>query len=196
MSIDLTSYFDFKTLTGAIIGASLVWLGDFIKSKYNQSKNVHYLAVRLIPVLEQFLDDCFDVSADNGVPIGASPSQVHKYSPQIQAPELNLPNDVDWKSIDKCLTEEIMKLPVEIYSINKSLNIDSQFAEPDYSEFMYSRQLRFAEFSLKIDSIISKLKKILKQKPTEYSGHWNPREWCQKFIADHKTKIQALEGKK
>jgi hypothetical protein len=196
LNADFSSYFDFKTLTGAIIGASLVWLGEFIKSKHNQSKDSHYLAVRLIPILEQFLDGCFDVSADDGVPIGVSPSQVHEYSPQILAPELNLPDDVDWKSIDKCLTEEIMKLPVELFSINKSLSIDVEFAEPDYSEFMYSRQLRFAKFSLKIDLLISKLKKTLKQKPTEYSGNWNPREWCQKFIADHEARTKELEGKK
>lgn len=184
-------------LFGVFIGAALTCIWDILKSFLNKGKEAHYLAVRLVPVLEQFLDGCYDVASDDGTYHGQPAGNDGTYSPQVKIPELILPDDVEWKSIDKDLVEEIMKLPVKLYSINKSLSIDAEFAEPDYSDYMSSRQLQFSKFSLELDCIISRLKKkILKQKPTVYSGYWNPREWCQTFISDYEVRMKALEGKR
>lgn len=194
MNIDLSSWVDFKTISGAFIGAGLVWISDYIKAKYNKSKQAHYLAVRLIPILEQFLDGCYDVAVDDGTCQGRPASGDGVYIPQAKEPTLELPNDVDWKSIKKDLVEVIMKLPVELYTINKNINVLEEFAEPDHSDLMFSRQINFAKYSLKVDKVISQLKTILGQKPIEYNEYWNPRKWCEDFIQNRG--MSNYEGKK
>src|SRR5690554_6933465 len=100
---DLSSLIDKKTLFGAFLGAGLVWFGEYVKAWYNKSKDAHYLAVRMIGILELFIDGCYDVACDDGTIQGQPANSDGSYSPQVAVPTLILPDDVVWKSIDKSL---------------------------------------------------------------------------------------------
>lgn len=197
MNFDLSSFIDKKTLVGTALGAGIVWFGEFVKSRFNKKQNAHYLAVRLTPILEQFLDRCYDVAFDDGTYAGQPAGGDGTYKEQTKNPELQLPDDVDWKSINKKLLEEIMALPTETYSIYKNLIFEWEFqAVGDNSEYIFARQLAFSKLAISIDAILSKVKKIIKQKPTHYE-HYSPREKCSNFIREHEERMQkALEGNK
>ncbi len=187
MNFDLSSFIDKKTLVGIALGADLVWIGEWAKSYYKRKQNAHYLAVRLIPVLEQFLDGCYEVAYDDGTaegqPAGYSKEgQFLYYVPQADVPEFILPNDVDWQIIDKKLVESIMTIPTEMHKIEKSLDSDLDLWHGDQSEGIYIRQVEYSKFSIKIDDILKNVKKIIKQK-TIQDEKYNPRKRCEAFVA-------------
>lgn len=187
MNFDLSSFIDKKTLAGTILGAGLVWIGEWAKSYYKRKQNAHYLSVRLIPILEQFLDGCYEVAYDDGTaegqPAGYSKEgQFSYYVPQADVPEFNLPNDVDWQSIDKKLVESIMTIPTEMHRIEKRLGSDPDLWHGDQSEGIYARQVDYSKFSIKIDDTLTNLKKIIKQKIIQ-DENYNPRKRCEAFVA-------------
>lgn len=186
MICDLTSFIDAKTLVGTILGALLVWLGEVIKSSYNNSKKAHYLAMRLCPILEQFLDGCYDVAFDEGEE-GADGC----YHSSAKDPDLVLPNDVEWTSIDKKLLERIISLSTDYYKMKKNLAIEAEFnAHPPYDEIIYVWRVEFAKFSIKCEAILKDVRAILDLAPSEYPHGLNPLERCKEFLK------QAEENKK
>lgn len=197
MNFDLSSFIDKKTLFGTALGAGIIWFGEFVKARFHKKQSAHYLALRLTPILEQFLDGCYDAAFDDGTYAGQPSGGDGTYKEQTKNPELQLPDDVDWKSIDKKLLKEIMALPTEMYSLYKHLSFDWEFqAVGDNSEYIFARQLAFSKLALNVDDILSRVKKIIKQKPTHFE-HYSPREKCFNFIRDHEERLKkALEGNK
>lgn len=164
MNFDLSSFIDKKTLVGTALGAGLIWFSEFIKARFHKKQNAHYLAVRLIPILEQFLDECYDVAFDDGTYAGLPAGSDGSYKEQTKIPELKLPDDVDWKSINKKLLKEIMVLSTKTYAIYKHLSFEWEFQSVgDNSEYIFERRLAFSKLALSIDAILSKVKKIIKQ---------------------------------
>lgn len=198
MNFDLSSFIDKKTLVGTALGAGLVWIGEWAKSYYKRKENAYYLAVRLIPVLEQFLDGCYEVAYDNGTaegqPAGYSKEgQFSYYVAQADVPSFNLPNDVDWQSIDKKLVEAIMAIPTEMHRIEKRLGNDPDLWYGDQSEGIYARQVEYSKFSIKIDDILKSVKKIAKQKII-LDENYNPRKRCEEFVATAKENARKVEA--
>jgi hypothetical protein len=183
MSLDLSSLIDAKTLTGVIVGAILVWVGEFAKAKYSKSKNAHYLAVRLVPILEQFLDLCYDVAFDNGTSEDHPAGKDGVYETRTVIPTFLLPDDVDWKSINQKLLEQIMNLISDLHSINKFLAVEAEFnAHPPYDEFIFVQQVKFANLSLSVDEVLTEVRRIISRLPEKYSEGWDPRAKCRELI--------------
>lgn len=184
MQFELDKFIEIKTLISALFGASLVWSSDYFKSILLKRKNKHYLAVRVTPILENFLDLCYDVAFDDGTSMGMPAGEGGYYYPQAQVPDLNLPNDVDWTSINKELLQEILFLSRELERIKRLLDGELEYsASPPYDEFMYFRRRKFSEFSVKCDDILIKLKEILSLPTVKCDESWNPREKCLEFLA-------------
>lgn len=190
MNIDFLEYIDIKTLTGGIFGAGLVWFGEWIKSKFINSKKSHYLAVRLIPILEQLLDGCYAVAFDSG-----EEDSEGCYHTTEKHPVWTLPDDVEWMSIDRKLLERIMNLSKEYYSLQKRIDAEEEHnAFPPYDEIIYFTQVEFSKFALELDNVLSDVRAILKLDPLEYDDEWyNPRKRCSKFVEQAKENAKKAE---
>lgn len=192
MTFDLFSCIDTRTITGGLFGAGLVWFGEIVRAKYKKSKNAHYLAVRFIPILEQFLDSSYAVAFDDGTSQGMPAGGDGTYESQRKEPILKLPTDVDWKSIDKKLLERIMQISSDLYLVNKTLEGEAEFADPPYSEFMSIRQYQYAKFSIKCDDVLKDIRTITSIPSKEYPEWWNPREKCLEKI----SRFEEIQKKK
>lgn len=180
--MDVTSDMgDFGALGGVVLGAVLVWIGEFVKTYYARSVSSHYLAVRLIPLLEVLLDSSYDCAFDDGTALGQTDKN-GCFQIQTLAPKFDLPDDVDWKSLDKKLLEAIMSISSQLYSISRNVSAEHEHAIPPYDDFMCYRQYEYAKFALDCDEVLTKVRALIKLPPLLYPRHSDPRERCRKFI--------------
>ena len=102
-------------LVGVVVGAALPWLRD----AWNNKRNARYLAIRVVCVLDDFLDQCTDIVGDDGLSLEQRNAD-GELRPQVSQPTgLLLPNDVDWRSIDHELMYSILALPSRIQNDNR-----------------------------------------------------------------------------
>lgn len=192
MKCDWTALIDAKTLAGVILGAALIWIGDIVKAWITKSKNAHFLAIRLIPILDQFLDSCYANAFDDGTIQGQPAGKDGTYETQELAPTLVLPADVDWKSINKKLLHRIMFLCTDLYSANKSVMAEEEEHCGDGGEFIAVRQYQYAKVAIKCDDLLKDVRAIINMPGKEYPEWWNPRERCIKYI----KKFEVLQNKR
>ena len=169
-------------LVGVVVGAALPWFRD----AWNNKRNARYLAIRVVCILDDFLDQCTDVVGDDGLSLGQRNSD-GEARPQVSKPTgLPLPNDVDWKSIDHELMYDILALPSRIENDNRFISIAAEHASPpDYTEFFEERRHRYACLGLHVISVTQRLRStygISKQELTD----WDPIT----FLNNEKDKIE------
>ena len=51
---------------GVIVGAFVPWLQSMLESRRTRQRDAQYLAIRLVCVLDKFLEDCAAAAADEG----------------------------------------------------------------------------------------------------------------------------------
>jgi hypothetical protein len=132
---------------GVVVGAGIAWFREWWVEKRTRQRQASYLAIRVICILDKFIDECGDFGVDDGGDFGdrvPSPS-----SPKF-------PDDVDWKSIDPELAYRIIALPDEVSQIASFLAGLSQVAD-DY-EYSKERQLRFSRLGLKTHHTVENLR--------------------------------------
>lgn len=73
-----------------VLGAAISWFRTYWTDKQANDKNARYLAIRVVCVLDKFLEDCAYVVKDKGISFGEN-------SPGRPI----FPIDVDWRAISK-----------------------------------------------------------------------------------------------
>ena len=58
-------------LIGVLVGSAISWLQVYWTNKQAAKKNSKYLAIRVVCILDKFVEDCGDVISDNGLPLGS-----------------------------------------------------------------------------------------------------------------------------
>lgn len=182
------------TLVGVVLGAVLIWLGDIMKSRISRSNNTRYLAIRLIPVLDQLFDFCSDVAHDDGTALGQPAGGDGSYQTQTPTPALTLPEQVDWKSIDQKLLQKIMLLSSDLHLASRAVAAEAEDPNsfPDNGEVIAVRRYQYAKIALSCDDILKELRTIIKMPEKKYSEWWNPRENCIKYI----KQLEEIQNKR
>lgn len=87
-------------LIGVFVGSAISWFQTFWNNKQAAAKNARYLAIRVVCILDKFLEDCIEVVKDDGLSYGQRSAE-GELRPQVNTPTPPVfPEDVDWKSID------------------------------------------------------------------------------------------------
>lgn len=150
-----------------------------------------YLAVRTVCVLDKFISSCCSVIGDDGT-----------YDPQgvrhstVTSPNLNLPDDVDWRSINTEFMYRALMLPNKIEHANESIAFvgDVIAFPPDYDEWFEERRYQYAKLGLHALGLATDLRSFYGLPPADYS-RWDPRPHLEAaFSKEDEMRRQGAEA--
>ncbi|MFI8978877.1 hypothetical protein [Ectopseudomonas khazarica] len=176
-------------LFGVVLGFFLNFFKDIFTSRQTRKKEAEYLAIRMICILESFMDDCAAVVGDDGLFHG-QPDEDGYHRAQVKTPELNVElKDVNWKSFSPQLMYEILYFPSLIKEANSFISSTFEHAAipPDFSEGFEERQYQYSTLGLKAAEITQKLRKQYNI-PKNHILSWDVVE----YMLNEKNKINEL----
>lgn len=148
-------------LVGVLVGAFLTVFKEWWFKKSDRQRSREYLAIRVVCILDQLLDECMDVVSDDGLWYGQRDPDGH-LAPQVDTPELNFDAlAVDWESLPADLAYEILGLPGLIKVADRYISGASEHAfPPDYEEAFEERQFQYAQLGLKVSGLSQRLRRL------------------------------------
>ena len=181
---------------GVLLGGSLTALKDFVAHRAGRQSKGRFAAVRIICVLDQYVEKCVEVVVDDGtsygVPAGMTQDGEEFYQPQVDCPEPpTFPNDVDWISIEPTLMYRILSLPNRAYETDRYISGRSEHAcPPDYQEAFEARWEGYADLGLEALSIADELRSTFKLEKISI-GMGNPDWDPAQILRDKKRQIDG-----
>lgn len=157
-------------LAGIVVTAILTTVGTWVVARYTlvgaaekeaaaraevREREARYLAIRLVCVLDPFIYRCCSISMDDG-----EPDQDGYYVPQVEAPAIVLPDNVDWRCLDQQLMYRALSFPNDIEAAKQSISAALEYAgsPPDYPEYFIQRRKSFAQLGLAAVSLAEDLR--------------------------------------
>jgi hypothetical protein len=129
---------------GVVVGSILATAKDLLLDWVKHKRNRNHAAVRIVTLLDVFIDQCRDVAFDKGEP-DFSQHDEGELGPSINDPESPpFPDDIDWQALDPQLAYRILSLPA-LYSAAKSAIRQVDHGPPDHVEFFEERRYQFAK---------------------------------------------------
>lgn len=152
-----------ERLFNFVLSKSIPVIQKHFKIKANNRKNSEYLAIKLIPILDEFVEICVAVVRDDGLIDGHYyASDGNRYA-QVSAPKFLIDDlDVDWKTIPTDLMYEILGFPNKIRFANKEIEEIWEFfsSPPDFEEVFEARKIKYSELGLRAIIISNKLREL------------------------------------
>jgi hypothetical protein len=191
----------------ASAGLGGVWLGGWLTSRREArlqrdrlQREAHYLAALVVAHLDRFADGCLPVACDDGTTEGrpaGDDGQTHQtiVSPPTFEP---LELEVDWKVLPPALMADILQLPFRVEQLEHNLEGIWQFdAAPDYSDFFWARQERYAELGLEVSGLAQRLRSfaglpVLANEPGEWNRDQGLKEQRDKIRAERQRYEERL----
>ena len=182
---------------GVVIGV-IATIGKDIVSYWIGRRNAgRYAAVRIVCILDQYVEKCVEVVADDGTsqgsPAGRTESGEEYYSAQVDSPEPPIfPDDIDWTSIGPDLMYRILALPNLALGTERFIRAASEHSfPPDFAEFFQSRWEGYADLGLEALEIIAALRRTFRlPKPSIAIG--NPDWDSARFLRQKKNEVLSL----
>lgn len=172
-------------LIGVLIGVFSTWGQSWWSERRSTGRAAHYLAVRVVCVLDQYVERCAEVVSDDGLSFGQrNPDGC--LEPQVPLPGAPIfPEDVDWKSIGHDLMYRLLSMPAEVEEADQVIEfVGSAVAfPPDYDEFFEERSYQYGRIGLKASELADELRKIYRI-PQRERGNWNPIEKLSEAIKE------------
>lgn len=160
-------------LAGVIIGASLPWVKDWWMERGQRDRKARYLAIRVVCVLDAYVEKCFSVICDDGLSQGQRNAK-GCLEPQVALPEAPAyPDDLDWQSINYDLMYRILSLPSAAQAADRQIAYAWEYSDPpDYDEAFEERQYLYACVGVSAVEITEKLRKTYAIAKPAY-GQWD-----------------------
>lgn len=164
-------------LVGVIVGALMTAAKDIWVERRSRRKNAEYLAIRVVSMLDRFVEGCTGVAGDDGLSYG-QPNEEGEREIQVSAPDFEVQSlDVDWKSIPAELMYEILSFPDLVSAATHRVSGAFEFADPpDYEEGFEERQYQYALLGLKASQIAIKLRRKYRLPEHEHRD-WSPIDY-------------------
>ena len=151
--------------------------------KRTRRERATYLAVRVICILDEYVDKCAAIVADDGSVMGQAShrdenGQDH-YHPVERLPVVAyFPDDLDWRSIDSDLMYRILTFPNSVRMENSAIEfVGYELATPpDYGELFEARQGGYAKLGLEAIEIVKELRQRFKL-PEAIHSYWNTKKY-------------------
>jgi hypothetical protein len=164
---------------GVIVGAFVPWFQSTLEGGRARRRDAQYLAIRLVCVLDKFLEDCAAAAADKGEEDQDGLTRAKVDSPDV--PEF--PADVDWRSIDPALMYSLLSFQNEVKAAEQAVSATWEWADPpDFSDFFESRTEKYGECGVRAAKLSQTLRSIYKIPPNKYPEWWNPFDVIQKEL--------------
>jgi len=161
-------------LVGVLMGSGISWFQSYWLNNREIKKSARYLAIRMVCILDKYLEDCGDVVKDNGLSFGQRTSEGYLKAQVIAPGSPVYPDDVDWKSIDHELMFRILSFPSEVENGNRTINATLEIAgPPNYEEWFEERKFYYSQFGLMAYSLSSELCNKYGIEKKKYDD-WNP----------------------
>lgn len=136
-------------LMGVLLGSGISWFQSYWSTKKETNKSARYLAIRLVCILDKYVEDCTEVVKDDGLSCGQRTPD-GSLAPQVETPTPPAyPDDIDWKSIDHELMYRLLSLPSEVENGNRMIKATLEIAgPPDFEEWFVERKFYYCQFGL------------------------------------------------
>lgn len=176
-------------LIGVLVGSGISWFQSYWTNKTETNKSARYLAIRLVCILDKYMEDCISVVKDDGLSEGQRSSE-GCLEPQISSPPVPIyPDDIDWKSIDHDLMYELLSFPTEIEDGNRMINASNDLAfPPDYQDWFDERKFFYCQFGLIAYKLSNDLSHKYGIKKKRYNN-WDP-------VEDFSTELRAVTNRR
>ena len=144
-------------LVGVVIGAFISILGDEFRQWREKKRRGHYLAVRVSPLIEKFIEECADVVEDKGIEDKNGVTNGNVADPA----EIYLPEDVDWKSIKPSLMQDIVTLPDRVRKTRQHIAFVLNYVAvpPEWVEFFAVRSRVYLKLGMEAIELVDKIRK-------------------------------------
>ena len=93
-------------LLGVFVGTAVPWL----KEIFSERKHAHYLAIRVVLVLDKFVEGCVDVAYDDGLDDKDRDLRYRVKEPNYPS----FPEDIDWRSVKHDLMYRALSIPRDL----------------------------------------------------------------------------------
>jgi|ERR1700732_1614338 len=173
-------------LAGVVIGALLTWIKDWWVERKSLNRQACYLAIRVVCILDKFVEDCVDVINDDGLCEGRRDSD-GCLEPQVELPDFpSFPVDVDWRSIKHDLMYRVLSLPRDVEIADQTIRHSWDISgPPDFDEFFEERKYQYACLGLSAAELARVLRNTYSIPERDFV-HWNPV----KTLRDKKDTIE------
>lgn len=161
-------------LVGVLIGSLITVAKDVWAHFAGQRRTARYLAIRVVCILDKYVEKCAEVVVDDGLCFGQRDANGYLV-PQVKAPDAPaFPVDVDWKSIDPDVMYDLLSLPNEAESANAAIRFAWDIAcPPDHDEVFEAQIEHYSGLGLKAAGLAARLRKDYGISAIKY-GDWNP----------------------
>jgi hypothetical protein len=147
-------------LVGVLVGAFLTWFRDAWSHQRTRRGHARYLAIRVVCVLDSYIDDCARAVLDDGLRQGQRDEQGCLQPEAFLPPPPVFPEDLDWKSIDHDLMYRLLSFPSESEKVNRVVNIAWNCSiPPDFEEGFEWQRSEYAKLGLEAFAITETLRK-------------------------------------
>lgn len=179
-------------LVGVIVGALMTAAKDIWVEWRSRRKNAEYLAIRVVSMLDRFVEGCAGVAGDDGLCCG-QPNEAGVCEIQVPAPKFEIQSlDVDWRSIPANLMYEILSFPDLVYGAANRVSGVFEFAgPPDYEEGFEERQYQYSSLGLKASQLSETLRSQYRL-PEHHHGDWNPVE----YLRETQSRIKEVRSRR
>ena len=176
MSSDASLSSTLLPLVGVIVGAGITWIRDMWAQRTMRSRNAHYFALRVVCLLDRYIEDCATVAEDDG----SSPDQKNEHEcshPRTDLPAAPVfPTDLDWKSIDQRIVYKLVSMENEATRAKWMISGAEENAfPPDYAEAFEERRYQYARLGLSALTLAQELRAKYEIQAPEY-GYWVPAD--------------------
>lgn len=187
-------------LTVTVILALVGWINSVLKEWRDRKRKARYLAVRVVPIIDQLLNDCSACLGDDGLLFGNADKNGYT-PPREKLPSTpEYPDDIDWLSIDYKIMYGLLLLPHQVKSATESilwmdLNISTP---PDFDEGFEARRGRLPDIAIAAEELAKSLRKKFKL-PARDDEDFNPmsevfkaKKQSEKLIAERTGFINKM----
>lgn len=182
-------------LIGVLVGSLVPWFQAYWTEKRATKKNAGYLAIRIVCVLNKYLEECLEVVKDDGLSYGQRNANGYLEA-QVKAPgPPAYPEDVDWKSIDHELMYKILSLPSKVKVAESIIKGVAEFSvPPDFEDWFEERAYWYCQFGLTAYKLVDELCTKYEIKKMTYH-EWDPLEDLTKNLESiHARRQRGIEG--
>ena len=178
---------------GVVVGALMTAARDLWADWRSRRKNAEYLAIRIVSLLDRFIEGCTEVVSDDGLCCGR-PNADGCREIQVSTPKFEVQSiDVDWKAIPASLMYDILSFPDFVDAANHRIHGVFEYAAdpPDYEEGFEDRQYRYAMLGLRASKISDELRSAYGI-PERKHDDWDPI----KDLREHRKRIEEVRARR
>jgi hypothetical protein len=174
-------------IVGVVVGSFLALLREIWSDSRMRRRHARYLAIRVVCILDKYVESCAEVVSDDGLCDGQRDEQgcLQAQVPTPSPPAF--PEGLDWKSIDHALMYRLLSMPNEAEAADRKLDHVWQYVAgpPDFDEFFEERQYKYSALGLAAFALTQEMRTKY-DIPPQTVDEWDPIE----RLAEAKKQIE------